>query len=237
VNAPELHRSPLKALVFDIDGTLYRQSPLRRAIMLRLLAMSAAHPVRGWETIRVLRAYRRAQETLRHAPVAGDVASAQIRLACQRTNVDRESVVRHVSRWMEREPLTYLPRCVQPDVLEFLGECRARGIRLAALSDYPADAKLAALGLTDLFDVVLSAQAPDVNVFKPNPRGLLAALERLGATAAESLYVGDRADVDAPTAHAAGVRCAILTGRRRPTAPGGYIPVTSYSHLHDVLWP
>ena len=43
-----------------------------------LLAVLLARPLRGWQTVRVLRAYRRAQEALRAAPVAGDVASAQI---------------------------------------------------------------------------------------------------------------------------------------------------------------
>jgi HAD superfamily hydrolase (TIGR01549 family) len=232
----------LRALIFDVDGTLYRQGPLRRAMLMRLLAMAAAHPSRGWQTLRVLRAYRRAQEALRVAPVSGDVASAQIRLASEATNVDRESVARCVTRWMEQEPLAYLPQCVQPGALEFLRECRAQGLRLGALSDYPAEAKLEALGLLELFDIVLCAQAPDINIFKPDPRGLLIALDRLGATRADTLYVGDRADVDAPTARAAGVRCAILTPRRPEgeTAPAGdpdgYFPVTGYWHLRDLLW-
>ena len=231
------HVEGLKAIVFDVDGTLYRQKPLRRAILARLMALCAAHPLRGWQTIRVLHAYRRAQESLRVAPVAGDVAAAQISLACERTNVDRESLVQCVAQWMEQEPLPFLPRYVQPGALEFLRECRARGLRTGALSDYPADAKLQALGLASLFDVVLCAQAPDINVFKPNPRGLLVTLERLGAVADETLYVGDRVDVDAPTAEAAGVRCAILTRRTRGKIPGFHIEVASYSRLHDVLWP
>src|SRR5207248_3472505 len=34
----------LKALIFDLDGTLYRQGPLRRAIALRLLRAYALKP-------------------------------------------------------------------------------------------------------------------------------------------------------------------------------------------------
>ena len=226
----------LKALVFDIDGTLYRQSLLRRAMLVRLLAMLAARPVRGWRTIRVLRAYRRAQETLRRDAVSGDVAAAQIRLTCERTNVDREFVLQCVSRWMEHEPLAFLPRCVQPGVVKFLHACKARGLRLGALSDYPAEAKLHALGVGGLFDVVLCAQAPDVDVFKPNPRGLLMTLERLGSARPESLYIGDRVDVDAATAEAAGVHCAILTRRGTRKVPGSHIQVAGYSELEDLLW-
>ena len=56
---------------------------------------------------------------------------------------------------------------------------RRRGTKLGALSDYPAVAKLEALGIADRFDVVLSAQDPRVHAFKPNPKGLLVALEAL----------------------------------------------------------
>ena len=166
-----------------------------------------------------------------------DIGAAQLRLTCERTNVDQHSVVECVSRWMEHEPLAILPRCLQPGILEFLQACKARGLRLAALSDYPAEAKLRALGLADLFDVVLCAQSPDIDVFKPNPRGLLLALERLGSARTESLYVGDRVDVDAVTAEAAGVPCAILTPHRPRSAPAAYTQVASYPQLRDLLWP
>jgi HAD superfamily hydrolase (TIGR01549 family) len=226
----------LKAIVFDIDGTLYRQSQLRRAMMGRLLNAYAGHPLRGWRTARVLRAYRHAQERLRSTAVEGDISREQITLTCQVTHVDRREVLDCVNRWMEQEPLQFLQQCLQPGLTEFLQACRQRGLRLGALSDYPADAKLDALGLSGQFDIVLCAQAPEVNVFKPNPRGLLLALERLGADGAEALYIGDRVDVDAPTAEAAGVRCAIVTCRADTTAGDTHIAVASYSQLHDVLW-
>ena len=170
----------------------------------------------------MLRAYRRAQEDLRGAGVAVDVAGAQIRRACERTHADRDAVVDCVTRWMEREPLAFLAGCIQPGLPEFLRACKARGLRLGALSDYPGEAKLEALGVAQFFDVVLCAQDPTIDCFKPNPRGLLVALERLGSVPSESLYVGDRLDVDAPTAEAAGARCAIVIGHRvskRSTSP------------------
>jgi FMN phosphatase YigB (HAD superfamily) len=81
---------------------------------------------------------------------------------------------------------------------------------LAVLSDYPAEAKLHALGLDAMFDVVLSAQSPGVGVFKPNPRGLYAVMDLLAVESGDCMYVGDRADVDATAAAAAGVRCFIV---------------------------
>ena len=227
----------LKAVIFDIDGTLYRQPPLRRAMLRRLLTMLATQPVRGAETLRVLRAYRRAQESLRAGPVAGAVAAAQIRLASEHSKVDPARVADYVRRWMDEEPLRLLSRWVHPGALDLLRECRTRGLRLAALSDYPAEAKLEALGMKDMFDVILCAQAPEVNAFKPHPRGLLVALDRLGVSASESLYVGDRADVDAAAALAAGVPCAILSRRRSPPGEAAHLPIASYAQLQEILWP
>jgi FMN phosphatase YigB (HAD superfamily) len=226
---------PLKTVVFDIDGTLYRQDMLRRTMLIHLLRAHAMNPVRGWRTARVLQAYRRAQEHLRAAAVAQDVAGAQFRLTCENTGVDYDAVVECVTRWMEQEPLAFLPRCIQPGLLEFLQACKTRGLRLGALSDYPAQAKLEALGIGDFFDVVLTAQDHDIDVFKPNPRGLLVAIDRLGSVPSDSLYVGDRLDVDAPTADAAGVRCAIVT-RHAATGSAASVCVASYAELAGLLW-
>jgi FMN phosphatase YigB (HAD superfamily) len=227
----------LKAVVFDVDGTLYRQDLLRRVMFVHLVRSHATRPVRLWRTARVLQAYRRAQEHLRTAGVARDISDAQIALASEHAKVDRDAVVANVTRWIEHEPLAFLPQCLQPGLPEFLRACKAHGLRLGALSDYPADAKLEALGIAELFDVVLAAQDPAIDVFKPNPRGLLLALERLGATASEGLYVGDRLDVDVPTADAAGARCAIVTGYRTPKGPAAAVRVRNYAELHDMLFP
>jgi len=163
-----------------------------------------------------------------------DVAAAQIRVAAERSGVDEDTVSACVRRWMEEEPLPALARCMYPGTLESLRACRTKGLRLAALSDYPADEKLRVMGMAGLFDVVVTAQAPEVNAFKPNPRGLLVTLERLGVTAAECLYVGDRIDVDAAAANAAGMRCVIITGRR-VGEHGGFRAVANYPELLQLI--
>jgi HAD superfamily hydrolase (TIGR01509 family) len=229
-----LHADRLKAVIFDVDGTMYRQVPLRRAMLLRLVRTHLAHPVKGWRTIRTLSAYRRAQEDLR-GEMSGDMAEAQIRITCERTGSDRASVMDCVERWMEQEPLGLLPRCRHSGLVEFLRACKARGLRLAALSDYPAAAKLQALGIADLFDAVLCAQSPEVGVFKPHPRGLIVVAERLGVSVDECLYVGDRAAVDAAAAEAAGMPCAIVT-RDKALSSDIHQAVASYLELQELLF-
>jgi HAD superfamily hydrolase (TIGR01509 family) len=227
----------LKALVFDLDGTLYRQEPLRRAMLVRLLRAHALHPLAGARTMRLLSAYRKAQEHLRMSPSSesGDLAAAQIRLACEWSGAQPEFATACVARWMEQEPLPILACHPQPGALEFLHACRQQGLRLGLLSDYPAHAKLSALGLDDLFDVVLTAQSADVGVFKPDPRGLLLVIERLGVSPSESMYVGDRAEVDASAAAAAGVPCAILSRRTNKASQQDWLAFSSYPRLHELV--
>lgn len=227
------HPARVKAVVFDVDGTLYLQGPVRRAMLLRLLRAAAVNPVAGWRTLRTLSAYRRAQEHLR-TDFSGDVAAAQIALVCERTGGDPAAVVACIERWMEQEPLTLLRQFRAAGVVECLQACQAHGLRLAVLSDYPADAKLRALGLADLFDVVLCAQSPEIGAFKPHPRGLQVAVQRLGVDRDECLYVGDRADVDAAAAAAAGIPAVIVT-RATASAPGGHMIVSGYPQLQALL--
>lgn len=225
----------VQAIVFDVDGTLYRQAPLRRAMLVRLLAAHAGRPLAAWRTFSALQAYRRAQEHLR-GDTSGDLAAAQLRLACERSRLDRASVAACVEQWMEREPLSLLRRYVQPGLVEFLEAARRRGIRLATLSDYPAEAKLEALGVARYFDVNMCAQASEIGVFKPSPRGLEVVLRRLGVTADDAVYVGDRADVDAAAATAAGVPCAILARKTESSITETYFATASYFHLRHLLF-
>ena len=92
-----------------------------------------------------------------------------------------------------------------------LAALRSRGIRLGAVTDTAMMAEaqvralLAEIGLDELLEVVVTST--DVGVAKPDPRGILLALERLGIPPADALFVGD-ADVDEQAAEAAGVSFA-----------------------------
>src|ERR1700759_3326602 len=106
--------SQLKAIVFDVDGTLYRQSGLRRAMAVRLLVHMLLRPWSAFSTYRALKHYRHAQEALRGTELApgsaGGLAAAQLRLACERAKLTEAVVAMHVERWMDREPLPLLAR-------------------------------------------------------------------------------------------------------------------------------
>lgn len=196
----------LKALIFDLDGTLYEQAPLRRAIFLRLLGSHLGHPLRGFQTMRMLSAYRRAQESMRRWEIhSNELARAQRELAAETLGVSPEAVETCVASWMEREPLPLLARSMRKGLPELLAQAKQSGVLLAVWSDYPAERKLAALGIRDWFDIVVTAQDPLVGRFKPDPAGLELILARCGIARDEVLYIGDRPEVDGLAARRAGV--------------------------------
>ena len=228
--------SHLGALILDLDGTLYRQRAMRRKMFWYLLHTYVGHPERGWFILRVLRAYRRAQEALRLSPMVHvDLEEAQLQLACQWTGVAPTLVRLCVAQWMEQEPLVFLPRVRYPGVEEFLQGAAERGWRLGVFSDYPATAKLRAMDLLRFFGVVVSAQDPEVRQFKPSPRGLEVTLGRLGVEAHQTVYIADRPDIDAPAAAAAGLPCVIL-GRQNTVDTSGWVGIPNYQALREFLW-
>lgn len=203
-------RRGLKALIFDVDGTLYEQGPVRRAMLYRLLRVYLADPAGGFFTLRALRAYRNAQETLRTARSVGDIANAQLMLASRRLGASAESITSCVARWMEDEPLPLLASSMRKGMAGLLQEAKRRGLGLAVCSDYPAHRKLAAMDLAGVFDVVVTAQDPEVQSFKPDPTSLEVTLRRLGVRNDQAIYIGDRPDVDTVAASRAGIQHFIL---------------------------
>lgn len=94
-----------------------------------------------------------------------------------------------------------------------LHDLHARGVKLAVVSSKPASILneiLKARGIYDLFDFVIG---PDqVPMPKPDPAGILRALEVTGLSKDEVLYCGDTV-IDAQAGRNAGVDfCAVLNG-------------------------
>lgn len=86
-----------------------------------------------------------------------------------------------------------------------LASLRAEGRATGVVSnfDHRLEGLLSGLGLDAELDLVL--RPADAGAAKPDPRIFALALERLGVTAAEALYVGDDAEADVAGARKAGL--------------------------------
>lgn len=233
---------PIRAVLLDIDGTLYYQGVLRCLMALELSALplvkrsyrSAAHV---W---RVLHCFRRVREELRRlgAPTTS-LAELQYVETAQRTGMDPTEVERIVAEWIDQRPLKYLRLCRRRGIGEFLAFLESKAVYIGVFSDYPALNKLQALGLSCRTMLMLCATDPDINAFKPHPKGFLHACAIWGVPPEEVLYVGDRSEVDAVGAAAAGTLCAILTrktgARTHQGSLGDHMVFSSFPELQHGL--
>jgi phosphoglycolate phosphatase len=105
---------------------------------------------------------------------------------------------------------------IYPHVIDLVRKLRASSYKLAIVSTklhYRLVNILVANRLDHHFGAIVGAE--DVPAVKPDPRGILVAVEKLGVSPETALYVGDHV-VDAEAASRAGVAfVAVLTGRHR----------------------
>lgn len=225
---------PIRAIVTDVDGTLYRQSIVRRRMAWELLRCCVRSPRSGWRAARAIRVYRQTQEELRAENYVGDVAAEQLSRSCRHLGFSADYLTACIEEWMNERPLDLLAPAAFPGMKDFFAACHERGILLAAVSDYDPRLKLKALGLDRYFQVVVCAQDPEVCRFKPDPLALKVAAARLGVKPDEALYIGDREDVDVPAARAAGMRAVLLTSRRfRVVSPS--VSIRSFRELGRIF--
>lgn len=208
---PPLDWNAIDLVVFDVDGTLYRQRRVRLA-MLRQLA-AATLRTRSLETLRILRSFRNIREALGDE-ACDDFLRLQYSRTAERHRCTADRVQRLAAEWLEERPLALLAAARYRHVDTLFAGLREAGKRIAVFSDYPAAAKLRAMGLQA--DAVVCASDPDVARLKPDPLGLQALIRRFGVPPQRALMVGDRFDRDAAAAQRAGVRPLIRSDRRHP---------------------
>jgi putative hydrolase of the HAD superfamily len=99
---------------------------------------------------------------------------------------------------------------VPVEVPECLGQLLERGFRLAVVSNRNQSyyEQLASLGLDSYFEFALAAG--EVNSWKPDSQIFLHALDRIGAQANQTLYVGDNYYADIVGARSAGLEALLL---------------------------
>jgi HAD superfamily hydrolase (TIGR01549 family) len=208
---PAVFPSTVRAIVFDVDGTLYNQHSLRRAMAWELALAFCSSPKEQIKIVRFLKAYRNVQEHLRESSaVQRNLMARQLELACECSNTPQAKALEYLERWFEREPLKHLKRLANADVSRFIQQAKSNGLALGVYSDYPSAEKLKVLGLGGLFEVISCSSDADIGKFKPDPTGLHQTLKRLAVRAEDAVYVGDRMDVDLPCARAAGLHAIIL---------------------------
>jgi len=229
----------VSAVLFDVDGTLYSQRRLRIEMAAEFVRTIGSRGLtRTLRVARIIATFRRTREELRGVgDASGWLDELQFARAALRLGIGVDEVKAVVDDWIFARPLKNLRSACRPGLDDMLAALAQRGVRIGALSDYPTEAKLEAMGITRQFSVSLCTTDRSINAFKPHPKGFHVACERWGLAPQEVLYVGDRPEIDGAGAAAAGMRCVIVggagNGGRGRTV--GHATVRSFADIARVV--
>jgi len=223
---PPSERDPLRAVIFDVDGTLADTERDGHRVAFNE-AFEAAGLDYRWsvqeygELLATTGGRRRIERYLRSK---GCPLSEAVALAAE---LHRDKTRR----------FTALVRtgtmAARPGAVGLISELRAEGVATAVATTGTSDWVLPLLDVLfglDMFDVVVTGS--DVTDLKPNPAVYLEALARLGLTPADAVAVEDSAN-GVHAAVAAGLRCvAVVNGYTRDHDLSGAVAV-----LDDLARP
>lgn len=182
------------ALVFDLDGTLVDSLPDLHAALNEMLRQFGGRELATSEVRQMIGDGSRA---LVERALVGTGATIELDMAHRRFLDIYEAAPTKLSR-------------LYAGVRKTLAALRRSGARLAICTNKPQAATLAVVEgfrIATYFEAVLGGDA--VPFRKPDPRHLLAAVKRLGATAHEAVMIGDNEN-DYAAARAAGIPVILM---------------------------
>ena len=201
----------IKAVGFDLDGTLYPG----KLMYLFSADLALRHPA-------LLSAYGKSRRAL-HAEARLDMAAAAAAApdpsrpfrARQAAPIAASLGIGATEAARAVEQVIYAAmaerfRFIKPfrGVIPCLEALRKSGLRLGLLSDLPPPRKTELLGLEGRFDTLLCSE--DSGALKPSRKPFLALAEALGVEPGSILYVGNKREFDIEGARAAGMMSALM---------------------------
>lgn len=183
-----------KAVIFDLDGTLLDTLGDLHAAVNHALR-SFGFPGRSIDEVRRF--------------IGNGVVKLMQRSTPENTDADTD---RKCLDTFREYYLVHMRDMTAPyeGVISLLGELRSRGVKTAVVSNKLHEA---VCELCDDYFGGLIDEAIGVSIEterKPSPVNVYKALERMGVTADECIYIGD-SEVDVQTSHNAGVKCIGVT--------------------------
>lgn len=187
------HKKPIsdyKALILDMDGTLYHQLPVRIGMAKELFFYYLFRLNRISELLAIYK-YRKNYER-------GQLQTPDD----------------NIIYWMEKRPKKYIHFYRNKNLIALAEEMQKQGAKIVVYSDYPLEEKLDALSPFKP-DYYFSANDADIQCLKPDPKGLLHIINIVDIPKEDILFIGDRYEKDGLCAEGAGIDYMIVGARRK----------------------
>lgn len=188
----------IKAVVFDLDGTLVNSAPDLHTAINKLLAANGRQPVSLDQLIMMIGDGAATLVERAFAATGGEPAPSELPELTSQFLAFYEGHSTELTR-------------PYPGVSETLAELKANGLALGVCTNKPAAAThevLRNLDLDGFFDAVLGGDSID-GARKPDPRMLQGVLDSIGVDASRAVMVGDAVN-DVGVARALNVQVIIV---------------------------
>ncbi|MEE0998395.1 MAG: HAD family hydrolase [Treponemataceae bacterium] len=190
--------SEIKAVVFDIDGTLYPNSRLYKKMWFYFL-----------KNLRFFMKYNKVRRVLHKTAVLPDFFEYQGRMLAAEMNISKEKAKSLIEEkvykglepfFVNLKPFNY--------VKETFENFKSANIKLGILSDFPPEQKKDIWGTAPLCDVIMGSE--QCGALKPSIYTFGTLIKKLDLPAENILYVGNSISSDVKGAKSAGMQTAYL---------------------------
>jgi len=191
----------IKAIAFDIDGTLYPN----RQMYLHSIPFFLKHSDKIGKMNQV-------RHVLRDSEWSDSLHSAQARLYAEKRNITEEAARKEINKLFYTEWEQIFKRVKPfPGIKNVLAELKQTEIKLAVMSDFPVGNKLKYFGLEGFWDVAISSE--DSGKLKPHAQAYSYLADKLELLPSEILYVGNNYKYDIIGSKNAGMYNAWITSK------------------------
>ena len=204
-NGEQVDWSEIYAVIFDVDGTLYRQFPVRVHMGFRLASHFLLHPREIRDLIGIYQFRKLREEEMFQA----SSLEAQIHEAANRAGLPEKNRLHEVIQtWMFREPLSLIRRYANHKVLDLMDRLQDEGKQVVIWSDYAPEEKLAALDVKPY--QIYYPGYNGISEMKPSEKSVRKILRDLGVDPKHTAFLGDRMEKDGKSALAAGIHFILI---------------------------
>ncbi|MBN1649483.1 MAG: HAD family hydrolase [Spirochaetales bacterium] len=212
----------IRAVAFDIDGTLYPNY----LMFLLTFPSFLKHPLLVYHFSKIRKEIRNTEYNVDFRTKQAELLAASMKIRPEQAG---EKLQKQLYDSWDRAFRKLRP---YRHVRSFLETLKRKGFRTAVLSDFPIGNKLQYLGLDIAWDAVISSET--TGYLKPSRVPFDYVAQKLGTANKEILYVGNSYKYDIIGARAAGMRTAYL-GRNGSGKEADFI-FSDYKDLEKQLF-